>query len=261
MGRILISILAALLLWAHPACADNSGIDQKMLRESIKEILKQNPEIIFNSFKGHEDKLYDLLQVGLEKKNKAKIRNRRLKQLENPKKADMHPERPVWGNPDSPVSIIVFSDFQSATCSKADRTIRELLRKYPDISYRYRHNPLGIHKMSFPAAHYYEAIALQDHGKAMKFNHLVLENRLKIKKNGLNELNRLAQKVGADMDRLRRDTNSDKVRNTVLRDIRESKKLGFTASPVFLINGVTVTGAAPLEEFEEVVEMVTTKNK
>lgn len=110
--------------------------------------------------------------------------------------------------------------------------------------------------MSKTAALYYEALALQDHTKAINFNHLIFKNRLKIKKDGQKELDRLAAQCGADLDRLHNDIKSSQVKNIVDNDIREAKKLGFTASPVFLVNGVTVTGAAPLDEFEEVFKIV-----
>ncbi len=261
MHRILLAILLTLVLWPITAGAETGDIKDNRLEESIRRVLKNNPEIIFEAFKGHEDQLYDLLQVGLEKKNKKKIKNRRLNQLKNPKVAALHPERPVWGNADGSISIIVFSDFQSATCSKADKTIRQLLKNHPEAGYRYRHNPLGLHKMSIPTALYYEAIALQSHDKAKQFNHLALENRLKIKKEGVEVLKRLAQKLGTDMIRLQKDISSEKVKKTVQMDINESKKLGFTASPVFLINGVTVTGAVPLQEFEEVIQMIKSEGR
>lgn len=224
--------------------------------EELRTVFKNNPELIFEALEGHEERLYDLLQVGMEKKNKSRIRAERLQQLRNPKIPKPHPDRPVWGNPNGSISIVVFSDFQSASCARADKTIAALLKKYPDLSYRYRHNPLGLHKMSLPAAAYYEALALQDQQKAKKLNHLILQNRLAIKKQGSKKLDELAKKCGADLEKLHRDLKSGQVKSRIGEDIKEARQLGFTASPVFLINGVTVTGAAPLAEFEEVIRMI-----
>ncbi|WP_432734675.1 DsbA family protein [Maridesulfovibrio sp. FT414] len=256
MIRYALSVILITLLCCTGVSAAEKVLDRATMKESIREILKDNPDMIFDAFQGHEDRLYDLIQIGLEKKNKDRIRAERLVQLQNPKIAAPHPERPIWGNPDGDISIIVFSDFQSATCSKADKIISELLDKHPEISYRFRHNPLNIHKQSLPAAYYYEAMALQDKRKAMRFNHLILENRLKIKKGGTAELDLLAASCGADMERLHREISSGAVKSIVDADIKEAKKIGFTASPVFLVNGVTVTGAAPVEEFEEVIRMI-----
>ncbi|MFW5500198.1 MULTISPECIES: DsbA family protein [unclassified Maridesulfovibrio] len=225
-------------------------------KEEVRQILKNNPEVIFEALQGHEEQLYDLLQVGLEKKNKSRIREGRLKQLKNPKIAALQPDRPVWGSPNGKINIIVFSDFQSATSAKADSIVHELIEKHPEISYRFRHNPLGLHKMSLPAARYYEALALQDQAKAKKLNRLILKNRLAIKKSGIKKLDKLAENCGADMKQLHRDLNSPQVKARIDGDRKEARKLGLTASPVFLVNGVTVTGAAPLEEFEEVLRMI-----
>ncbi|NDV22412.1 DsbA family protein [Desulfovibrio sp. JC022] len=225
-------------------------------KEEIRRVLKNNPDMIFDALKGHEEELYDMLQIGLEKKNKSRIRAGRLKQLQNPKKAALHPDRPVWGSSNGKINIIVFSDFQSASSAKADKVIHQLLKKHPNINYRFRHNPLGLHKMSLPAARYYEALAIQDQAKAKKLNQLLLKNRLAIKKNGTKKLNELAEKCGADMAQLHRTLNSPQVKARIEGDRKEARKLGLTASPVFLVNGVIVTGAAPLEEFEEVLRMI-----
>lgn len=259
MTRSVLYVTLFTFLFCSSVGAAENELNKRTLKEAVQEILQNNPDIIFDAFQGQEDRLYDLIQVGLEKKNKARIRAERLDQLKNPKIAALYPERPIWGNPEGKISIIVFADFQSATCSKADKTILDLLKKHPEINYRFRHNPLNIHKMSLPSAYYYEAMTLQDKRKAMRFNHLILENRLKIKKGGTNELDKLAESCGADMERLHRDIASHKVKAIVDADIAEAKKFGFTASPVFLVNGVTVTGAAPLEEFEEVLGMINAK--
>ena len=244
-------ILSMLTAFGFPAAADNSPS-----KEKIRILQKNNPDLIFEALKGHEENLYDLLQIGLEKKNKARIRAGRLKQLKNPKIPALHADRPVWGPANGEINIVMFSDFQSASCSKAIRIIQKLLQKHPEISFRYRHNPLGLHKMSLPAARYYEALALQDHAKARKLNSLILRNRISIKNDGRKKLDELAEQCGADMNQLHKTLNSPQVKARIDEDKKEARKFGLTASPVFLINGVTVTGAPPLEEFEEVLQMI-----
>ncbi|WP_319777972.1 DsbA family protein [Maridesulfovibrio sp.] len=255
MLRILPVLLLTALL-ALSCVPVKAGAANSISKEELRAVLKKNPQLIFEALEGHEEQLYDLLQVGLEKKNKSRIREGRLKQLKNPKIPALHPDRPVWGDPEGDIRIVVFADFQSASCSKADKTIQKLLKKYPEISYRFRHSPLGLHKMSLPAARYYEALAMQDHAKARRLNSLILSNRIAVKKNGTKKLDELAEKCGADMTQLRKTLNSGQIKARIDADIKEARKFGFTASPVFLVNGVTVTGAAPLEEFEEVFRMI-----
>ncbi|TIH13763.1 disulfide bond formation protein DsbA [Marinifilum sp. JC120] len=251
---VLTFLMTSIFLISGQTCKAEGS--RTISKEEIRRVLKNNPDLIFDALKGHEEKLYDLLQIGLERKNKSRIRAGRLKQLKNPKNPQLHPGRPVWGSSNGKINIVVFSDFQSATSAKADKAIHELLEKHPDISYRFRHNPLGLHKMSLPAARYYEALAIQDQTKAKRLNRLLLQNRLSIKKNGTKRLDQLAEKCGADMAQLHRVLNSAQVNARIDGDRKEARKLGLTASPVFLVNGVTVTGAAPVEEFEEVLQMI-----
>ncbi|MBI9111748.1 thioredoxin domain-containing protein [Maridesulfovibrio ferrireducens] len=256
MRLFFISILSITTLFLFSSFAKAKSPLDTSLQKEIKTVLQNNPELILEAFKGHEEKLYDLMQVGLEKKNKTKIRNRQKKQLDNPNIPLSMPNRPLWGNPNGDISIFAYSDFQSASCSKANKIIQELLKKDPKINYRYRHNPQGFHKMSRPAALYYEALARQDHQKAILFNSLLFANRSKINKDGLKELDTLVSKAGGNLPLLHRDIKSVRLFNLVDRDINEAKKFGFTASPVFVINGVTISGAAPLKEFKEVIQLI-----
>lgn len=251
---VLIFLLVLNFMFCGHIC--RAEIPQTVSKKEVRQLLKNNPELIFEALEGHEEKLYDLLQIGLDKKNKSRIREDRLKQLKNPKKAALHPDRPVWGPLNGKINIIVFSDFQSATSAKADKIVHLLLQKHPGISYRFRHNPLGLHKMSLPAARYYEALALQDQAKAKKMNRLILQNRVAIKKNGIKKLDELAEKCGANMAVLHQNLNLLQVDARIEGDRKEARRLGLTASPVFLVNGVIVTGAVPAEEFEEVFQMI-----
>jgi len=255
MSRFLTT-LASVSIIAISLVAGNSQNAGAVSKKEVRDIIKNNPQLIFEALEGHEEQLYDLLQLGLEKKKKSRIRKGRLEQLKNPKVPALHPDRPVWGNPTGKIQIVVFSDFQSASCAKAEKTIQKLLQENPGIGYRYRHNPLGLHKMSLPAARYYEALALQSQDKAKKLNRLILQNRIAIKKYGTAKLDELAKACGADMAQLKRTLNSPQIKARINADVKEARRFGFTASPVFLVNGVTVTGAAPLEEFEEVLQMI-----
>ncbi len=260
MVRLLFSILAFTILLPSPTYAKTKSEPENKLKKEIKEVLRANPELILDAFKGQEDKLYDLMQIGLEKKNQDKIRSRQIAQLNKPNIPATIPNRPAWGATSGDISIFAYADFQSASCSKADVTIQKLLKSDPKVSYHYRHNPQGFHKMSRPAALYYEAIALQNSQKAVTFNKLLFTKRSKIKKRGQKELDALAQKIGADMARLHTDITSPEVIETVNRDIKEAKSFGFTASPVFVVNGVTITGAAPIEEFQEIIKLIREHN-
>ena len=60
---------------------------------------------------------------------------------------------PARGNPEAPVTIVEFSDFQCPYCARGASTMDQLLEKYPnDVKLVFKHFPLGFHKWAKPAA-------------------------------------------------------------------------------------------------------------
>jgi protein-disulfide isomerase len=60
---------------------------------------------------------------------------------------------PARGNPEAPVTIVKFSEFQCPYCTRGAATVAEILAKYPDdVKYVFKHFPLGFHNWAKPAA-------------------------------------------------------------------------------------------------------------
>lgn len=68
MFRPVLSATISLLLFAFPVFAAQSTESSHELKDRIREVLQENPELIFQALQGQEEKLFDLIQVGQEKK-------------------------------------------------------------------------------------------------------------------------------------------------------------------------------------------------
>jgi protein-disulfide isomerase len=55
------------------------------------------------------------------------------------------------------------------------------------------------------------------------------------------------------MKLLKKNMNSELIKNRIQADTNEFQKFGYSGTPVFLINGVTLEGAQPIENFEAVI--------
>ena len=64
-------------------------------------------------------------------------------------------------------------------------------------------------------------------------------------------LKNTAKAVGANLKKLDKDLASDKVKERVQADEAEGRKFGFSGTPAFLVNGVSLNGAQPLAAFEQ----------
>lgn len=259
MKRGLPSILIvvfSILCFAVPSSGVEPDLKSAQFKSAVLSIIRENPSAILDSFKGREDQLYDLMQRGLELKKRKLILERRRNQLSNPLIPRSQPERPVFGNPAGDIKITAYYDLQTAECARADKILQKVIKMDPMVSVQYRHNPLGLHEFSLPAARMYEACCLQSKDAAFKFLNMIFDNRSKVYKNGRPEIISIALEAGADKQKVLRDAASPRIQMTINDDITEAKKFGFTASPVFIVNGIVITGYVPVEDFIKTIDIV-----
>ncbi|NBY19279.1 hypothetical protein EBQ74_03325 [bacterium] len=134
------------------------------------------------------------------------------------------------------------------------RTVEELKKKYgKKLVVTFKHLPLPFHPMAMPAAKRFEAIALQSPKKAYAFHDEVFKNQERIA-GGEAFLDEMVKKVGANLDKVKKDMESPVVQRNIASDQEEAQKFGIQGTPGFVIAGVTIKGAYPVEAFEEILQ-------
>ena len=160
----------------------------------------------------------------------------------------------IRGTKGAPLLLVEYSDFECPYCARGFQTVKALLKKYKGkIQFVYKHFPLPFHANAMIASRYYEAIRLQDEQKAIQFHDEIFENQQMLK-NGESFLQSLAKGLNVDMKKLAKDINSSEVQNRIDQDVKEAIELGFRGTPGFLLNGVPLEGAYPIEYFDAVVQ-------
>lgn len=163
----------------------------------------------------------------------------------------MNPDNfPMRGNPDALVTIIEFSDFQCPFCSRAESTIDELLKLYPDeIRVFFAQHPLAFHKEAEPASRAAYAAWKQDKYWAM--HKALFENQKSLSDDFYLEQ---AQELGLDIDKFKRDKESDKAGDYIKKTMEAASTYNIKGTPSFLINGVLFVGAQPIDKFKEIID-------
>jgi len=188
----------------------------------------------------------------LQQKREAEQREEEFK---NPKKPKISKDRAFLGSPQAPILIVAYSDFQCPYCSRGANTIEEVRKKYgKKVGFIFKHLPLPFHSMARPAAEYFEAIALQDPKKAYRFHDEVFKNQSELQARGESLLQDLAKKVGADLTQVKKDLKSAAVQKRIEEDQKEAQSFDITGTPGFIVAGITLKGAYPLQAFEEIIE-------
>lgn len=158
---------------------------------------------------------------------------------------------------DAPVVMVVYSDFQCSFCALwTKQTLPVLIDNYVDtdqlrIEWRdvsvfgeSSRNGAIAARAAFEQDKFWEMHgALFPDGKILSAKELTPE-----------ALTVLAGELGLDTDQFAADMTSDAVLAAVEADEEEGRQVGATATPSFLINGIPVRGAQPLDLFVAVLD-------
>ena len=64
----------------------------------------------------------------------------------------------------------------------------------------------------------------------------------------------VAKEVGANPKKLMECLNEGSTEQAVAKDATEARGFGIAATPAFLINGLQLTGAQPIEQFRAIID-------
>ena len=216
------------------------------------------------------DKVKERIQDYLQKQNAAQRRSDYLAELrkktpvtvrlvkpEPPKIAVSYgPQDPVLGDANAPVTILEFTDFQCPFCVRSQDTLHELLKKHPhDIKIVTRNYPLPFHNRARPLA--LAVLCAKEQGQYEPYREKVfgktdLDDKALVEEAGKLKMDKAAfekcfttQKYGPQID----------------KDIAEASTFGVNGTPAFFINGYALSGAQPVENFEELIRKALAEKK
>ena len=161
---------------------------------------------------------------------------------------------PTWGNPDAPVTVVEFSDFQCPFCARVGDTLDELKRVYGPAQVRlvWKNYPLPFHGQARPAAEAAMAVfALGSADAFWRFHDLVFANQRELSPENYA---RWAVMAGVDGSKFEADYAAKRQAVKVQEDVALAARLGIRGTPVFRINGVALMGAQPFESFKAIID-------
>jgi protein-disulfide isomerase len=236
--------------------------------KQLAEALKKNPALITDAIKANPSEFIEALNEAVKSAQSGqaeKRKNDEKKQLEesfnNPLLAKIRTDEMFRGDKNAPITLIEYSDFECPYCKRGYQTVMDLMKKYKGkIRFVYKHLPLSFHPNAMPASQYYEALRLQKEDLAAKFHDELYENQGKLKQ-GEKFFKAVAKKIGANMKKLAKDKDSQKVKDRIEQDLAEAKKFGFNGTPGFLLNGIPVRGAYPASHFDGLIDELKKRGK
>jgi protein-disulfide isomerase len=172
---------------------------------------------------------------------------------------------PVRGNPDAPVTIVEYSDFQCPYCARGFETMEQVLEKYPqDVKFVFKHFPLdAIHPWARPAAIASVCAAEQSAEAFWTLHDAYFENQKAL--NAGNVIDKSKEFLAgtsidfAQWETCSTDSSSEAHQAAaaqVQTDLETGQGLGVSGTPGFFVNGEFLNGAQPLAAFEPLIQAV-----
>lgn len=157
---------------------------------------------------------------------------------------------PVKGNPNAPVTIVMFSEFQCPFCARVEGTLRELERMYGgSIRIVWKNNPLPFHDRAEDAAR--AVLAAHAQGKFWEMHAQVFANQGAL---SFEDLYQYASELGLDMYRFETDMFDPSAAASIKEDQALAVRLAARGTPHFFINGYRLRGAQPLPKFTGLID-------
>ncbi len=157
----------------------------------------------------------------------------------------------VSGNPQAPVTIVEFGDFQCPACGREQDVVREIRRRYGDqIRWVFRQFPItSLHEYAEGAALASECAA--DQGKFWEAVDKLYENQTDLHEDALR---RYAAELGLDPGRFNQCMNSPGTLARLRRDLDDGHAVGVRGTPTFFINQRAVGKPPTVEELAQFVD-------
>src|SRR3990172_412896 len=175
---------------------------------------------------------------------------------------------PVKGDPNAPITIVEFSDFQCPFCARFFTDTLPLIEKnYIEtgkVKFVYRDFPIpSIHQNAIPAA--IAAECADEQGMFWEYHDKILENQILWQdldnQNVVRTFEQFAKELALDTDSFNTCLESAKYLDEVQNDLNEGVSYGVTGTPGFFIGNEKigygmVSGAQPYAAFQQVFDQL-----
>jgi len=173
---------------------------------------------------------------------------------------DLTSEDVILGDPNAPVTVIEYGDFQCPFCGKfysqTESLIKENYVATGQVRFVYRHFAF-LGPESTEAAKASECA--KDQGKFWEYHDALFEEEIRDGREHNGNLNTtlfksLASQLGLDVDSFSACLQSGKYAAKVKSDYLSAQTAGVRATPTTFVNGQKVEGAVPYSHFQGLIE-------
>jgi len=203
-----------------------SAAQRKELDSIIKEFLLSNPDVLFDA-----QAVLDARMDKIQSERMAVAMKEFAGELYRPTGS------PVVGNARGDVPVVEFFDYNCGFCKKAFTDVAKLIERDKKVRVILKELPI-LSKGSEEASRV--ALAAKMQGKYWEFHRAMLESQGQASEASAL---RVAEKLGLDMGRLRKDMASAEVKKEIDDTRQLATKMGIQGTPHFIVGDRIIPGA------------------
>jgi protein-disulfide isomerase len=159
----------------------------------------------------------------------------------------------VKGDPDAPVTIVEWSDFECPFCTRFyEQTLGQVEEEYiktGKVKMVYRDYPLGFHANAQKSAEAAECAGEQ--GKFWEMHDVLFEKGVS---GGVSSFKQFAADLELDTAKFDECLDSDQMADEVKKDMADGQAAGISGTPGFVVNGQLIVGAQPFSAFKQIID-------
>ncbi len=249
LASCVVVVILSLTAYSMAVAEDNNGLSPAQKEEvnaAIKEFLSKNPEVIMQALQDHQ-------------RNQQQAQMQQAGTIAEKSIADS--TQHVYGNPDAPVTLVEFADFQCPYCKQFYSTAKQLVdESNGQVNWIYRHLPLPMHGNANTMAAGSECAADQGGNDAFwKFLDGIFTDALPNQGNA-DDMKDIAKKVGLDEGKFQECLSSDKTKDKIQKDSDDARTAGISGTPGNVLYNKTtkkssaVPGALPVDSLRSEIQ-------
>ncbi|MFO0415523.1 MAG: DsbA family protein [Bacteroidota bacterium] len=169
------------------------------------------------------------------------------------------PTKDIWvGDKQAPVKLVMYGDYESEACSKANEVVNQVMEKYEGrVQFNFRHFPLTkIHQRAHKAAE--ASVGAAQEGKFWPMHNLLFEHRRRL---GTISLKEYAKEAGVTDKNFLTKLVDSVYGWSVRADLLEGADKGIRDVPVFYLNGEMYKGSVNLNSLSKEIDSLLKKQK
>ncbi len=233
-------VMAALITnFTAFARAENAGLNETEkaeVRQLIKDYMRENPEVVVESFKMFQEKQQRESLLAAQEKIVQ------YKDYLNGK------TMPSAGNENGDITVIEFFDYNCGYCKKAITDIKHILETDKNVRFVFIEMPI-LGPTSLTAALW--AHAAHKQGKYFEFHRILMEHNGAIEDPVLEDA---AKKAGIDLDKLKKDIESEEIGQEIDKGLLVGREIGVQGTPAFVIDGTLYPGYLGEDGLKQAIE-------